>query len=150
MPEVCAEKFENITNKDQEQGAQAAFTAAEIVYSGTPETDRGLRDIVVRAVHNHMKKVIDEDDGNRSILKDVPDLAYDLVCTQASRVVGGNLMNIKCVCPGCNTTFSILNKSSKFPTDWMDVDYNFICPACSISYATDRFASEFHHKYTIP
>ena len=45
---------------DKAQGAKAAFNAAQAVYSGTPEDDRGMRDIVLRVVNGYIKDVIDD------------------------------------------------------------------------------------------
>lgn len=55
---------------------EAFCTAVSEVYSSTPESDRGLRDIVVQTViNNHRHESVLK--LNRDMLKQVPEFSYD-------------------------------------------------------------------------
>ena len=80
---------------DKVQGAKSALHAAQAVYSGTPKTDRGLRDIVLRAVNDYLKEVIDQDEDSQFILKEVP----DLVCFARSAAALSMYVETRCSLP---------------------------------------------------
>jgi len=52
--------------------------AVEQVYSLTPEHDRGLRDVVRNTFYERRKELMDRENVKR-YLRDVPDLAYDVL-----------------------------------------------------------------------
>ena len=80
---VALEKFEKQARAG-ENGARMAMLAAKAVYHAVPDHDRGLKDILVDVVRKHVHAIIHEDDANRAILKDVMELAYDLVIARCS------------------------------------------------------------------
>ncbi|KAL9093432.1 MAG: hypothetical protein Q9159_000286 [Coniocarpon cinnabarinum] len=79
----CISDFETIARSSGPRGVKSAFLAAKAVYCGTPDSDRGLRDILVKTVNENISEIIDKDVGNQLILLDVPKLSYDLVRTRA-------------------------------------------------------------------
>jgi hypothetical protein len=52
--------------------------AVELVYSLTPEHDRGLRDVVKDTFYMRRRELMDRENVKR-YLRDVPDLAYDVL-----------------------------------------------------------------------
>lgn len=52
--------------------------AVEHVYGATPEHDRGLRDVVRNTFYEHRRELMDRENVKR-YLRDVPDLAYDVL-----------------------------------------------------------------------
>jgi hypothetical protein len=52
--------------------------AAELVYTSTPEHDRGLRDVIRNTFNEHRTGLMDRENVKR-YLRDVPDLAYDVL-----------------------------------------------------------------------
>ena len=61
------------------------FAAAEAVYTGTQERDRGLRDHLVRVTNNNLKLLIDNNKKNQSVLRKFPEFAFDLLCSRAAQ-----------------------------------------------------------------
>lgn len=51
--------------------------ACEFVYTTTIDSDRGLRDVVVQALHEHPRAI--DEEHIRSVMRLLPDLPYDLV-----------------------------------------------------------------------
>ncbi|KAL9059857.1 MAG: hypothetical protein Q9162_000927 [Coniocarpon cinnabarinum] len=74
------ERFKAEASKGRE-GAAAAFSAAESVYNKTMAKDKELKRVLVDAVHDHIEVV--QNAANKTILKAVPEFAYDLVVKRA-------------------------------------------------------------------
>lgn len=52
--------------------------AITLIYSSTPPTDRGLRDIVVDVAHEHLKELLKKDKFFR-VLEETPGFAADII-----------------------------------------------------------------------
>lgn len=65
------------------EGAHHCFRAAGVVYESTIENDRGLRDIVVETINAYLRETVKSNEWNQGVLKEVPALAFDLVCKRA-------------------------------------------------------------------
>ncbi|KAH0541720.1 hypothetical protein FGG08_003812 [Glutinoglossum americanum] len=68
------------------------------VYDSTPPTDRGLRDIVVKVTHEHIKTLLEKKEFQYAIEETVG-FAADIIRLMAG---GGNLVRRKYECPNCN------------------------------------------------
>lgn len=58
------------------------FEAVEVVFTTTPETDKGLRDMVIQRIHKEKSRFrfkMDFNVGLKKALKEIPDLAYCLL-----------------------------------------------------------------------
>ena len=135
--------FESVAKRGPgPKGALKSFNAAAAVYSGTPDTDRGLRDILVNATNNHIHEVIDKDEGNQRILRDVPELAHDLVRIRASRPTTQHEIQFFYACPCCQSTFG-LGKAGKGSI----LQTSVVCPFCSSSFSIERYRQHFKDKF---
>ena len=132
--------FRNRTTKRGLIGARAGFNAAHSVYNGTPDSDRGLRDILSRVVFEHMQDVITLDEGNQLILKDVPGLSHDLICLVAaggsSMRINNKLIDLPLVCPNenCHLPFALADLPHGKHRKWSETSQEITCPCCSNSY----------------
>lgn len=124
--------FKDISKEYECSGPKACFHAARTVYSATPKTDRGLRDVLVSAVHDHIESVIDEEEGNQNILRDIPELAYDLAMIRARTVphIKGAKLDCFCVCLACRSFFAIAEHSSHSRFSRKNGNTSVKCPVC--------------------
>jgi len=63
------------------------------VYSSTPSADRGLRDTVVKVVHENISTLLEKDDF-RGVLQDTVGFAADVIHRMAQSIQ-------TCICPDC-------------------------------------------------
>ena len=108
------------------EGAKQCFAAAEEVYSGTPSSDRGLRTILVDVTKKNLKVLIDHNEANKQVLKELPDFAVDLVVSKTRRANGtiGELVDVGLRCPKCSAQFGLeLNDDEDPPS-------SITCPTC--------------------
>ena len=136
---AAQDSFRELAENEGAEGAFKCLQAASTIYNETPETDRGLRDILLDAVNRHIKEVVDEDENHQKILKNVPDLAYELVKTRAAKSLGKPARSpIGCCCPDCGNTFPLCEKT------FGDIVY---CPACVLCDNLTAFTETFRSTY---
>lgn len=57
---------------DEAKGYIACIKAANIIYKTTPQSDRGLRDVVVTFVKDYHPAIFSKDSGNEKIFEESP------------------------------------------------------------------------------
>lgn len=73
---VALEKF--VAETKVHWATEDFLQAVELVYSSTPEHDRGLRDVVRNTFYERKRDLMDKENVKR-YLREVPDLAYDVL-----------------------------------------------------------------------
>ncbi len=104
------------------------------VFSTTPETDRGLRDPVIKVCCENSKALV-ADDGFKVILREAPGFAAEF----AEVLAGGDTVVVKeCLltvyeCPDCGREWhGNLNENPDLPSS--------LCPYCQIEYDNEDWA----------
>ena len=131
LKEEAQENFQAVAEEGEASGANCCFLAAQTVYTTTHEGDRGLRDIVVNAVNQHIREVIDFDETNQLVLKKIPDLSYDLVRQRAITTLSDQWSFLRVKCRDCKEDFGLTQRSFAYPEnqDWEARSYAY-CPSC--------------------
>ncbi|EAT89577.1 hypothetical protein HBH56_016670 [Parastagonospora nodorum] len=81
---LACEKFEECL--EVSFAAKSFYEAINIVFTTTPDTDTGLRDLAVKRVSEEKRKYcLDADPDLRKALKEIPDLAYTVLSYEDMR-----------------------------------------------------------------
>lgn len=78
-----------------EQSPKSSFVAARTIFTTTPSFDKELRTVFINKASEHFSLVVGdtpEFQQNRDVIKDIPELAYELVLARARTNVPGNVL----------------------------------------------------------
>ena len=97
--------------------------AVDVVYSSSPEGDRGLRDLVVKVSGENLEKLL-KNVGFQNLLSEKPKFAADIIMSGASKKVQSAAKNGAHTyrCPSCGNSIKI---------EWQEGSY-FYCVHCAI------------------
>lgn len=114
LKQKAKDKFETIARTCWEMDDYPI--AISEAYQRTHKGDRGLRDILVSISHEHLEKLLENEDF-RTVLEEVLGLAADLV-----RHSPGNTGVKKYCCPNCNFNWMLGHSAGNI---------SYRCPKCS-------------------
>ena len=122
---------------------QNCLSAAQIVYTTTPEENRGLRDVLVQVVNTHAQQLFHQNQENQAILKSIPELSYDLVCVRANPE-NVSPERIICQCPrrNCGTKFDFRTDTSIKRVRVERSKLCIVCPNCRSDMTVEEFTAE--------
>lgn len=95
--------------------------AVDVVYSSSPESDRGLRDLVVGISGGNLKELL-KNAGFQNLLSEKPKFAADIIISGVSSKFGSENSVHTYQCPNCAKNIKV---------EWQEGSY-FYCVHCSV------------------